>query len=143
MPFTILSWSSEGRYANTSTDDYLVVVIPDLFTNATKALDPLQISILDENGTPYQLFTSAKSGYSVFFAEYDSAPFGIQLYAVLAETGVDMTAIGRGHLVNPRWGLDVAAGQDPGRCLDCPECLWETEPERCPGRKLKEQIPTI
>lgn len=74
-------------YANTSTDDYLVVVIPDLFTNATKALDPLQISILDENGTPYQLFTSAKSGYSVFFAEYDSAPFGIQLYAVLAETG--------------------------------------------------------
>ena len=68
---------------------------------------------------------------------------GARAEAVLAETGMDMTAIGRGHLVNPRWGLDVAAGQDPGRCLDCPECLWETEPERCPGRKLKEQIPTI
>lgn len=74
-------------YANTFTDDYLVVVIPDLFANATKALDPLKISILDGNGTQYQLFTSGKSGYSVFYAEYGSAPFGIQLYAVLAENG--------------------------------------------------------
>ena len=74
-------------YANTFTDDYLVVVIPDLFANATKALDPLKISILDGNRTPYQLFTSGKSGYSVFYAEYDNAPFGIQLYAVLAENG--------------------------------------------------------
>ncbi len=55
---------------------------------------------------------------------------------VLARTGVDMAAIGRGMLVNPAWANDAAAGRETGRCLECRECFWRIEPAACPGRKL-------
>lgn len=74
-------------YANSTTDNYLAIVIPDLFANTKEVFDPLRILIMDEDGKPYQVFTSTLSTHSVFYAEYDRAPFGKKLYAVQTETG--------------------------------------------------------
>ncbi|MCL2826694.1 MAG: NADH:flavin oxidoreductase [Eggerthellaceae bacterium] len=54
---------------------------------------------------------------------------------VLELTGVDMVDIARGMLINPNWANDAQAGRDTGRCLDCPNCFWRSDPPKCPGRK--------
>lgn len=58
---------------------------------------------------------------------------GQQAEAILADTGVDMTVIGRAALVNAAWGNDVREGRDPGTCLECPVCMWKIAPAKCPG----------
>ena len=55
---------------------------------------------------------------------------------VLEFTGVDMADVARGMLVNPNWANDAKAGLDTGRCLECADCFWRSEPLKCPGRKL-------
>lgn len=55
---------------------------------------------------------------------------------VLLDTGVDMVNIGRGILVNYSWANDVMEGKDPGKCLECPTCMWRVDSERCAGRLL-------
>lgn len=54
---------------------------------------------------------------------------------ILRRTSVDMVDIGRGILVNYHWANDVKEGRDPGKCLDCKECIWRLTPDRtvCPG----------
>ena len=61
---------------------------------------------------------------------------GPQAEAVLEDTGADLAVIGRSSLVNPSWGSDVKAGRDPGRCLECPNCMWQINPDKCPGMLL-------
>ena len=63
---------------------------------------------------------------------------GEEAEAILEQTGTDMAVVGRGTLVNPSWAADVAAGRDPGRCLDCKACQWKV-PAPCPGRALLER----
>lgn len=55
---------------------------------------------------------------------------------VLDVTGVDMVDIGRGILVNYDWANDARAGRDTGRCLDCAECMWRIDTEKCAGKRL-------
>ena len=55
---------------------------------------------------------------------------------VLELTGVDMVDIARGMLVNPNWANDAKAGLDTGKCLECKDCFWRSDPYKCPGRKL-------
>ena len=53
---------------------------------------------------------------------------------VLAETGVDMVCVGRGHLVNDQWSNDLRAGRAAGACLLCRQCRWREG--ICPGQRL-------
>lgn len=55
---------------------------------------------------------------------------------ILEDTGVDMVDIGRGVLVNYDWADDVAAGRDPGKCLECKTCMWRVDSEKCAGKLL-------
>lgn len=64
---------------------------------------------------------------------------GEQAEAILQDTGVDMTVIGRGSLVNHNWARDVQAGRDPGHCLGCATCMWKVDPDKCPGHLLLER----
>lgn len=61
---------------------------------------------------------------------------GAQAEAILQDTGVDMVSIGRGSLVNYKWGSDVQAGRDPGHCMNCSVCQWTVKPEHCPGKRM-------
>lgn len=65
---------------------------------------------------------------------------GADAESILQNTGVDMVAIGRGTLVNHHWGNDVRAGRDAGLCLNCKTCMWESFPEKCPGRLRLNQL---
>ena len=58
---------------------------------------------------------------------------GEQAEAILEHTGVDAVVIARGHLVNPQWTNDVAAGHFAGRCRECDVCQWKVAPDKCPG----------
>ena len=53
---------------------------------------------------------------------------------VLEFTGVDMADVARGILINPDWANDAKAGRDTGKCLDCANCFWRSDPVKCPGR---------
>ena len=64
---------------------------------------------------------------------------GQQAEAILAETGADMVTIGRGHLVNPKWGRAVRAGLNPGSCFRCGWCMWKLDPDQCPGGRLVQE----
>ena len=64
---------------------------------------------------------------------------GEQAEAILQDTGVDMVMIGRGSLVNYSWGNDVKEERNPGKCLECPVCMWKVAPEHCPGRLRLEK----
>lgn len=56
---------------------------------------------------------------------------------ILQETGVDLIAVGRGHLVNPNWTNDLKNGLYPGQCYLCKSC--KVRQGICPGQiKLKE-----
>lgn len=59
---------------------------------------------------------------------------GEQAEAVLQDTKVDMAMVGRSSLVNPYWANDIKIGRNPGRCLGCSVCMWEVNPEKCPGK---------
>lgn len=59
-----------------------------------------------------------------------------QARRILKDTSVDMVAIGRGVLVNPRWPDDAENKRPVGKCLDCAACYWRGHRSDCPGRKL-------
>lgn len=136
----------------------LGVFEPDLETTIENArwLETMGVDFIDTYyGCDWQHLREVPAGYpfngSIYGAEQVKRAVKLPVFAVLGigsgeraeavleTTGVDMAAIGRGHLINPGWGLDVAAGRDPGRCLDCAECCWESKPEACPGKKLHEK----
>lgn len=53
---------------------------------------------------------------------------------VLAETGVDMVLVGKGHLCDPQWASKALSGKEPVRCLDCKgECRWSLMEKNCPA----------
>lgn len=59
-----------------------------------------------------------------------------QAEAALAGGLVDLAAVGRGILADPRWALKALTGR-PGTivpCRDCPRCRHFGHPERCPAR---------
>ncbi len=61
-----------------------------------------------------------------------------QAEAILAETVVSMTDVGRSALVDPDWPKKALAGEAPGKCLGCSTCQWRIDPGRCPGKRLLE-----
>lgn len=63
---------------------------------------------------------------------------GEEAEQILEMTGVDMVAIGRASLMNPNWANDVLNNQDPGKCLECKQCVWLTANHNCPGRILRK-----
>lgn len=56
---------------------------------------------------------------------------------VLEAADVDMVDIGRSTLANPNWAAEALAGKEPARCLDCAECQWRVDPDRCAARLLR------
>lgn len=59
-----------------------------------------------------------------------------QAEQALAEGLVDMVAVGRGLLADPRWAAKALAGRekDIHVCRHCPTCHHYREPELCPAR---------
>ena len=55
-------------------------------------------------------------------------------YGVLRATDADMIDVGKSSLVDPCWASEVLAGTEPEHCLDCAECQWRIDADRCPGR---------
>lgn len=56
---------------------------------------------------------------------------------ILQRYGVDMVSIGRGHLINPNWAEDAAAGLETGKCLKCKKCMWKWG--KCPGIAVRKK----
>lgn len=52
---------------------------------------------------------------------------------------VDMTALGRAILCDPRWAERTVSGKadEIELCINCHPCKWFTEPEKCPVRKKR------
>lgn len=59
-----------------------------------------------------------------------------QAEEVLQETNVDMVDIGRSILVDPSWPSHIKNEEVSGKCIDCRQCFWHTEPDKCPGKKI-------
>ena len=57
-----------------------------------------------------------------------------QAQQALELTDVDMVCIARSILADYNWPRRAEAGQPTGRCLDCEQCQWFRDFERCPGR---------
>ncbi|MBB6481644.1 hypothetical protein [Spirochaeta isovalerica] len=58
------------------------------------------------------------------------------------ETGlIDMVAVGKAILCDPRWAERTLAGkgEEIELCIGCRPCKWFTEPEKCPVRVKREK----
>lgn len=126
---------------------------PDLAAGVANAkwLEAQGVDFLDVYlGCPWEMAPEKPEGYPYSASVYGAARIkqavqlpvfaahqihtGDQAEAVLRDTGADMAVVGRSTLINPAWGDDVRAGRDPGRCFECPECMWDAAPGTCPGQ---------
>lgn len=60
---------------------------------------------------------------------------GEQAEQILEFDFADMTAVGRGHLCDPRWAQKATANETPNLCRNCRTCMWYIDGRKCPALK--------
>jgi len=63
-------------------------------------------------------------------------------FAIAEEELVDMVAVGKAILSDPRWASKIISGKEDtiDLCRGCKRCMWFTTPERCPVRMKREKV---